>query len=108
MKRIIFIAVSVAVAVLMAVFADEVSFFGEEGTEISLSLIAVFCTVVGAALDSKIGMAIAMGIGLAVSCVLGCISFAMCLLGMLVIVTLTEAWPEVKEMVSKLWAPDSK
>lgn len=108
MKKLIFLSVCVAMVALMTYFSNMLigESDGTKNTEFCMSFIAVFIAAVVSAVDSKSVTGVLFAIGALISAALWFISFAIYVVGTMILILMAGAYPEIKEMVSRLWAPE--
>ncbi len=106
MKRTIFLVLCFALLFLLLAFADKRDFLGEEDTGWCIATVAVACAVVTAAVDNKWIATVAVIIGFLNAILLGLVSAGIYVFGMIAIIWMVLSYPEVKSMITQLWAPE--
>ena len=108
MKKLVFLGVCVLMVALMTYFSN--MFFGEsdgtKNTEFCMAFIAVFVAAIVSVAESKTVTGVLFAVGALISAALGLISFAIYIVGTMILILMAGAYPEIKEMVSRLWAPE--
>lgn len=108
MKRTIFLVLCFALLFLLLAFANKRDFLGEEDTGWCIATVAVACAVVTAAVDNKWIATVAVIIGFLNAVLLGLVSAGIYVFGMIAIIWMVLSYPEVKSMITQLWAPEKE
>lgn len=108
MKKFYFFVVCLAIVGLMTAVSSEIDWgFADKNDEFCVAAVAVFLTVLGAAVKTDLirGIFFAAGL-LSTIWFLGGEATLVYLFGCVLILLFMHRWPEVQKMVAKLWEPD--
>ena len=108
MKKILFIIICLAIVGLMTVVSNELDWgFGDKNDEFCVAFAAIILAVNGVANQNNMVRGLFMASGLLSTIwFLGGEATLVYLFGCIIILIFMHRFPEVEEMVAKLWTPD--
>lgn len=108
MKKFYFILMCLAIAGLMVFVSKEVGSEGDKNDELCIAVISVFLSVIGAAIRTDVIRGLFAAAGLFLTIIfMGVESLLFYLFGFGAVLLFMHRCPEVEEMVTNLWAPES-